>query len=447
MYALFILSIIGLQSNASSFLLRNHHHGNIMYLKNNVHPQLLVSAIQAKSSSFSSTTPATTIISDVDYSYAKVPAPIYITIGPPCSGKTEALRSVLLTDGYDPDGVFTRDVALSDQAEAYHKIPIAAFLFPSSKLILEMGEKVLRSGSTVKERLLDPSYDATDQEIRNVILRIAGRLTPQDFADKIRKQAQEAGDTVKFFQNRRKAVAEDLILATEQVHFQAVAEVICQDHFQVPIQTTNKSPQDELPYHKESNQTLNIDSQKVMTTEIDYNATQLLSARDLIKTPYVDIFVPQAIFRGGIERANEAFKSLLQKAPIDQPISWGNTNTRPNEYASTLKAAEESGRPVKFIAWGYRLPELPRQELLRRNVARFRNTGRYIPCGALAASLGRVEKLMKEARLEENISSTCDDGSEGREYEYIAIDSALATLAGFNMTRDGYVVQTGLPKF
>lgn len=102
---------------------------------------------------------------------------------------------------------------------------------------------------------------------------------------------------------------------------------------------------------------------------------------------------------------------------------------------------------MKFIAWGYRLPELPRQELLRRNVARFRNTGRYIPCGALAASLGRVEKLMKEARLEENISSTCDDGSEGREYEYIAIDSALATLAGFNMTRDGYVVQTGLPKF
>lgn len=453
--ALCILSLI-LQSKllvSSLILVRNLHNGKNIHPNN--HCTRLLAIRKDDSSYFSLTTDDTDNIilsENMDSSFTqhvKVPAPIYITVGPPCSGKTEALRSILLSDGYDPDGVFTKDVALSEQSEAYHKIPIAAFLFPSTRLTSAMGESLLRSGSTVKERLLDPSYDATDQEIRNVMLRIAGRLTPQDFATKIRKQAREAGDTVPFFRNRRKAVAEDLILAVEEVHFQAVAEVICQDHFQIPIQQdTHTEPQDEIPYDKEANQTIaRVTSQKKTTMEIDYNATQLLSARDLIKTPHVNIFVPQAIFRGGIDRANDAFQSLLRKIPIDQPISWGNTNTRPNEYVATLKAAEKSGRPVKFIAWGCRLPELSRQELLRRNVAQFRKSGNYIPCGAIAASLGRTQKLMKEARLEADMISKLHDTCEGDEYEYFLIDSALAKLAGFNMTSDGFVEQIGLPKF
>ena len=103
-------------------------------------------------------------------------APVFITISPPSSGKTEALRSHLLSQGYNPDDVFSRDVALDDQSSVYHRIPLAAFLFPN-RLDPGIAKQLLKSGSTVQDRLLDPSYDRTDQEIRNIILRLAGRIT------------------------------------------------------------------------------------------------------------------------------------------------------------------------------------------------------------------------------------------------------------------------------
>jgi len=403
-------------------------------------------------------------------SFTTQKAPILITIGPPCSGKTEASRSFLLADGYDPDDIFDGDVALKDQSNVYHKVPVVSFLFPTSQLKSSIGNKLLHSGSTVKERLLDPSYDKTDQEIRHVLLRIAGRLTPQEFAENIRRQALEAGDTVKFFKKRRIAVGEDLIQATEAVHLQAVSEVICRVTFQVPKDDdSDDNEQGELPYHEMENTTQLVvadtdtevlgedegdhSSDIQNTTNVTLPQVELLSAKDLIKTPYIDMFVPQAIFRGGIDRAKRSFYELAEHAPIDQPISWGNTNTRPIEYVKALKAAEKFGRPVRFVAWGQRLPKVSRQELLRRNTARFRNNGRYIPAGAIAASLGRIEKLMKKAREEaekhniNHVGGEVDVKDENEDAEAQTIDAALASLAGFRMTIEGYVKQEGKPKF
>ena len=207
--------------------------------------------------------------------------------------------------------------------------------------------------------------------------------------------AKDSGDTKPYFQKRRIAVGEDLIRATEDVHLQAVSEVICQHHFQIPKQplpTTTSNEDNELPDYSTDNNINNSNVNNNVTITVE---AELLSARDLIKTPYVEMFVPQALFRknGGLERAQTKLRRKLQQAaaPYDDPISWGNTNTRPNEYVIALKAAQDSNRPVKFVAWGtHRLPRVPRQELLRCNVAGLRQTGRYIPCGALVASLGRV---------------------------------------------------------
>ena len=388
-------------------------------------------------------------------------APIYITIGPPCSGKTEALRSCLLSDGYDPDDVFTKDVALDDQARVYHRIPLAAYLFPSTQLKPEIAQQTLVSGATVQERLLDTSYDQTDQEIRNVILRIAGRMTPEKFQEGVRKLALQAGDSVKFFRNRRIAVGEDLIKATEQVAVQAVSEVICQIAFKVP--KDERKSVDELPYNDEDDDDKekitigqeNQDSTDASPVEEVIQATHeahLLSARDLIKTPHIDLFVPEGIFRGGIDSANKLLSELVNNAHPKQPVSWGNTNTRPGEYAKTLAAAEKSGRPVKFVAWGTsRLPRVSRQELLRRNVARFRNSGRYIPAGAVGAALGRVDKLLKEAQLEAGILAKDDlyrNESEllPEDHENQIMDAAFASLAGFRRIEGGFVVKVGEPK-
>jgi putative endonuclease len=371
------------------------------------------------------------------------PAPLLITIGPPCCGKTEALRSYLLSEGYDPDDVFSKDVALDDNSAVYHRIPLAAFLFPSTRLDPDIGAQLLQSGSTVQDRLLDPSYDSTDEEIRNIMLRIAGRITPQEFAERTREQALQAGDTVKFFKKRRIAVAEDLIGAVEQVVVQAVSEVIC--HMQ--LKRDAQAGDDELPYDEEN--------EKDPATTLDLskmNATQahLLSARALIQTPHVDLFVPQAIFHGGIERAEEILYELLQSS-VDKPVSWGNTNTRPTEYAAALSAAEKAGRPVKFVAWGTnRLPRVSRQELLRRNVARFRKIGRCIPAGAVGAALGRVETLVKEAQHQaEKLfgDKACPPELQPVEWENHKMDVAFATLAGFRMEEGGYVVEVDEPKY
>ncbi|GFH53826.1 hypothetical protein CTEN210_10302 [Chaetoceros tenuissimus] len=368
-------------------------------------------------------------------------APIFITIGPPCSGKTDAVRNYLLAEGYDPDDVFTKDVdiSLTSQSDVYHRIPIAQFLFPLTELSDGIGNQMLSSGCTVRDRLLDPAYDATDEEIRNVILRIAGRMTPQEFAQAIDRQALEAGDTKKFFKKRRIAVGKDLIQATEEVHLQAVSEVICSVHFQVP--TVESGMAEELPYDIDDNEE---DVQVTKDTNAaDIPKVKLLSARELIKTPFVEIFVPQALFRGGIDKANKKFEQLLKEAPDDQPIVWGNTNTRPKEYAKALKTAEKVGRPVRFVAWGDSLPQVNRQELLRRNIARFRNSGKYIPAGAIAASLGRIEKLMNDAELEKEDfvqDWIRDEGSS-------SIDAALALLAGFQMTEGGFVFQIDEPRY
>lgn len=273
------------------------------------------------------------------------------------------------------------------------------------------------------------------------MLRIAGRITPQQFAERTREQAIQAGDTVKFFKTRRIAVAEDLIGAVEEVVVQAVSEVICQ----MQLKRRAEAEDDELPYDEE-----NVKDPTAVLDLSTLNATQahLLSARALIHTPHVDLFIPQAIFHGGIDRAEEVLYELLQSS-VEKPVSWGNTNTRPNEYAAALSAAEKAGRPVKFVAWGTsRLPRVSRQELLRRNVARFRKTGRCIPAGAVGAALGRVESLVNEAqRQAEKVfgDKACPPELRPVEWENFKMDVAFASLAGFRMDEGGYVVKVDEP--
>lgn len=384
-------------------------------------------------------------------------APLYITVGPPCAGKTEALRLQLEQDGYDADALLSQDVALDEQLDVYKRVPLAGFIFPSSRLDPELGDTLLPSGVTLKERLLDPSppLDKTDGELRNIILRVAGRITDREFADRTRQQALQAGDTVQFFRNRRIQVAEDLIHAVEHVSVQAVGEVLF--HMQLH-QEQHAHDEQELPYDED-------EEQKVNLSALNATSAHLLSARALIRTPFVELFVPHAIFRGGIDQAEEELQRLLDNVPFTHPVSWGNTNTRPLEYVAALKAAQRAGRPVHFVAWGKttHMPRVPRRELLRRTVSKFRLTGRYVPAGAVGAALGRVERLIKEAEKEASDLLAGGDGiassdrlanasSQGKlkqatqEENHKMMNAAFASLAGFSMDKDGYVTQIGDPR-
>lgn len=387
-------------------------------------------------------------------------APLYITVGPPCAGKTEALRLQLEEDGYDADAMLSQDVALDEQSDVYKRVPLAGFIFPSSLLDPELGGTLLSSGATLKDRLLDPSpppLDKTDAELRNIILRVAGRITDREFADRTREQALQAGDTVQFFRNRRIQVAEDLIHAVEHVSVQAVGEVLFQMQLQ---QGQHAHEEQELPYDEE-------EEPQMDSLTLNATSAHLLSARALIRTPFVELFVPHAIFRGGIDQAEQELQQLLDNMPSTHPVSWGNTNTRPVEYVAALKAAQRAGRPVHFVAWGKttHMPRVPRRELLRRTVSKFRLTGRYVPAGAVGAALGRVERLIKEAEKEaanllapgdgnasskrltkDTLPSNLGKSKQLMQDETAQMNAAFASLAGFSMDKDGYVTQIGDPK-
>ena len=403
-------------------------------------------------------------------------APVYITIGPPCAGKTQALASYLERDGYDPEKVLSsKEVALDEQSDVYVRVPLAAFLFPRTRLDQTLGDSVLRSGTTLRDRLLDPpssNLANTDTELRNVILRVAGRTTPQEFANQTRAQAREAGDTVKFFRKRRVDVAEDLIEGVEQVSVRAVGEILFQ-MLQEKEQQNVADLENDLPYDHREDEEGETQEPPLDLSAINATSAHLLSAKALIKTPYVDLFVPQALFNGGIDKAEGKLQQLLDSSSISTPISWGNTNTRPVEYAAALRAAQRAGRPVKFVAWGTpNLPRVPRRELLRRTVSKFRNTGRYVPAGAVGAALGRVERLIQEAEKEARkllpnddiADSTPRSSLEGTDNENVTIDTgtdmdlvaeqqenhrmnvALAALAGFVMYDDGHVMKISEPR-
>ena len=179
---------------------------------------------------------------------ASIPAPVYITVGPPCAGKTAALVACLERDGYDPTKVLSsKEVALDEQSDVYVRVPLAGFLFPQTRLDTsigsttidakhnndtKLGDFILKStGTTLRDRLLDPptvNLANTDTELRNVILRVAGRTTPQEFANRTRAHALAAGDTSRYYKKRRMQVANDLIDGVEQAAARAVGEVLFQ---------------------------------------------------------------------------------------------------------------------------------------------------------------------------------------------------------------------------
>lgn len=305
---------------------------------------------------------------------------VLISIGPPCSNKRDALESFLFSEGYgqdERDGTVEnayRNINLQANSNGvYHRIPLAAFIYPTTRLTEKIGSETLHSDVTVRDRLFDPAFDQTDTEIRNVILRLAGRITPDEFAERVRTQALQAGDTVEYFRTRRMAITEDLINAMEEVVVEAIGEVLVQMQLKLDQAAAQA---EELPYGDERDE----QESAVDLSSINATSAHLLSARALVKTPDVALYVPQCIFDGGIDRAQDLLATLLIEESSEMPLAWDNTNTRPSEYISALAAAEKARRPVKFVSWGTQwMSRVSRKELLKRNIKRFRLTGRYIP--------------------------------------------------------------------
>ena len=421
-----------------------------------------------------------------------------ILSAPPCSEKDGAITSYLRyryttanattnkhqqqLPAYDSMNVRKQVSLGADGGLLYHRIPIAAFLYPTSHLTPDIGNTILYDDITVRDRLLGlvatagtgtgtaqtshrsqrqqkkrttmlQNEQRTDLELRTIVLRLSGRITSEQFATQLRLLVYDAGDTVEYFKQRRIQIYQDLLAAVEEVAIEAIGEVLvqldqqeqeqtqAQQAQEIPKEEQGDDGEEELPYISggidTTTSTLEELESLLSPTSSSSSASSsahLLSARALIKTPYVEVYVKQAIFEkgGGIDRAEKELISLTttgkeqeeeaqdknedkdqtknngnnkNKNNKNKPIAWKQTNTRPMEYIPALEAAERSNRPVKFIWWGMEIleilpeekdmvntttstvtngvvdimPRVSRKELLKRNIRNFRNTGRYIP--------------------------------------------------------------------
>eukprot|EP00953_Heterococcus_sp_UTEX-ZZ885_P001287 1205-Heterococcus_DN1.PRE.1 len=146
-----------------------------------------------------------------------------------------------------------------------------------------------------------------------------------------------------------------------------------------------------------------------------------VSAGVQLTTATIDLFVANGLYPKGVMETQRRLRRECERHI--GVVAWSNTNSKSKDYRDALRAAHDSGRPVRFIRWKYELSAVPLQELFARDLRRFAAEGRYIPPHALAAAELRVDALY--ARTE--------GGDAGQ----------LADAAGFTLLPDCRIVPHG----
>lgn len=286
---------------------------------------------------------------------AEVSAPLYVSIGPPCAGKTTLLKQITVQAPAGQEALV--DICLDDQPNVYVNIPISLFLLSSSEMEspeLPFDHQYLLKRTyyqrTVQERILAEDH----QELRLVLQRLAGKLSKEEFENAL------------------------------------------------------------WSFHSS---TLNDRNAIVLRTLLESIDNVMNNQAVLIELPQtVNLFIVEALFERdptlpdcewtGIERALD----LLWKTPSNVPVSWGNTNTKPEDYGAALEFAQGQKRPVYFCVWGennnmmggeslFDLPKLEFPQLMDRNLQRLLDTGKYIPCQVIDGLSTRSDQLVADAIL------------------------------------------------
>ena len=357
-------------------------------------------------------------------------APLYITLGPPCSGKTTWLKG----QSAQPSVV---DISLDDQPNVY--VPIPAELFAASadkilekKALSSESQKLLQTSifqKTLQERLL--SRDT--QEMRFVWQRLSGTITKDELESSLRKSHEERVQNGRHNHNR------------QQQQHRNKQKTAASDLYGDIVMTTLLGSVERVVGQRQQTQ----------------------SVSPLPET--VDLFVVEALFRNkpgnitGIERAT----NLLKQTPNTTSVAWGNTNTKPSDYSQTLEIAQQQGRPVHFCIFDsgphslndkdndasgnncdelknslFDLPHVSYSQLMDRNIQRLVKSGRYVPSKAIWDASSRVETLVSDAigqvrhsktRVADSNTTTATAATSVTKLE---LDRQLARLAGFDMKDD-----------
>ncbi|CAB9515374.1 HSPB (Heat shock 27kDa) associated protein 1 [Seminavis robusta] len=345
-------------------------------------------------------------------SSSNLSAPLYITIGPPNSGKTTWLRR-------QRSGSDLVDVALDDQPNVYMAIPLELFVASQSSLqngtdLTPEHQQLLQQSffqKTVQERLLAPEQ----QELRWVLQRLSGKITAAELEESIRS----------------------ILISKEE---------------------------NETSAGRNMSNTDDNASEKVLQSLLQSTENLLRDDTAISKVPIlVDLFMVEALFQKdpsrniaqtGIERAT----NLLRQTPKDVPVAWGNTNTKPRDYSTALEIAQQQGRPVNFCVFEtannlssvtpsaaateslFDLPSLEFQELMDRNIRRLVETGRYVPSQVIWDMCGRVTEFLDGALRQLSEHSL---ENEPTKFDF---HRQLARLALFDLQENRTVTKREQPK-
>lgn len=336
--------------------------------------------------------------------------PLYITIGPPCSGKTTWIKRQSSKLGSD-----IVDVCIDDQPGVYYALPTSWFLSNcSSSDDASKGQTLSPNlptkettifGKTVRERI------AEQAELRFVLRRLAKIISAEEF------QTALGSCTLPLHIRPLVEVVED-IMHNAETNNQSIALPMAIDLFVL-----------EAIFRPSTANSLDGDE------EDSYSALERI---DLLLNDQ-------------------------SKVPLSSPVALGNTNTRAREYSKALALAEKTNRPVHFAVFydeEMRIPRIPCRSdsaigqgdntgifdmfvegsyygLIRRNIDRLLGTGRYIPTNVIWDMRERTIELVNDAF--EVCQQQNDFASGSTSMIKLRFHQSLAQLAGFEMNDDRLV--------
>jgi hypothetical protein len=425
-----------------------------------------------------------------------VPAPLYITIGPPCAGKTTWLAAqgststqqqvttatsatVTTTSAANNSGTPIRDVCIDDQEGVYVPVDTALFLNSSltsnndnnqnSSKVNEHAksvaaadntteakgeEKMLLFGQTVQQRIAAPEQT----ELVAILQRCAGLLSAEQFASRIQAIYNNSNSRRRnnSRDNDQQMVAQALIQAVNQAVEGAVVE---------SANGSNNSDNDKGKVHS-----------LVLPRTTDLFVLQSLFMVDPDKSNTTGTTPTGA--GTGIERA----LAVLKAVDPGVPVAWGNTNTKPTDYKAALLLAAQQRRPVHFVVyhansvsstgvqrsrddatavnegpnnvgsgvfqddcWDLAVPSW--RDLLERSVHRLTQTGRYVPASVIWDMHGRTQQMVQsvadhcqrdlvdsqDKESGDNTSAVGSTASSRRRLGKLELDRGLARLCSFDM--------------
>lgn len=367
-------------------------------------------------------------------------APIYIPIGPQCAGKTTKVNSIR------NENKELVDITIDDQCGVYIKIPTELFLRHNINMEDDHGridtsflESTLH-GKSIRERI----YDDSNLEMRLITQRLSGKISREEFRSSI--MAIDGNST----SDSSHVAWQNLLRKDGQV--EESSETHCWKTFLV--NTVEKEVEEEFSLS-------HVDL--FVVERIFKPISNHCSASSFVIDGYEErtrVELPKHLLnetksQSGLNAVSSKLKHLaMDDSHGGQPLSWGNTNAKSGDYVTALEVAQNSGRPIHFVPYSgteilqslydsdeldMHLPRVGIKILLKRNIQRFKSTGRFIPTKAIIVTSERVDVLMQQAisKMKYNArrNYNSDKESHGKHSKF-ELDRALASLASFGMKND-----------